>query len=169
MSFRGEYHLKCIRSECNQSPSSATKCVESEYVIALHQSTNLKYLQNADPIRNSLITSPVFQLSMQLRHQMIRKSSHQKALQEEKSLFHFHTLCETGMHQKVHHMPFPKTTPSPDGPPTGHISACYVEVPLITHSPHKMLDFELLSATIQHIAAEVQPPQRTTPQFIVLL
>ena len=77
----------------------------------------------------------------------------------KKQLFPSRPLGETRMHQKVSIMAFSKTTPPPDGPPTGQISVSKVDGSSLTHSLHKMLYFELLSAVIPPLTTEVQSPQ----------
>ena len=69
----------------------------------------------------------------------------------------------------MHYIPFPKTTPTPDWPPTVQISSSNGRGPLHTHSIHKMLHFELLSAAIEDIATEILPPQHTPSPSLVFI
>lgn len=156
-------------SECKQSTTSTFNGTNRSMSSFNTESTNLKHSQNANPPRDSCRTSPVLELAMCLRHQIIRNPSLQKAVKNKKQLFHFQTLGETRKCQKVCIVAFPKTTPSSVWPPTIQISASNVDGSSHTHSLHKMLYFELLSAVIPPITTEVQSPQHPTPQFTVLL
>ena len=78
-------------------------------------------------------------------------------------------LCACTIHSNMHYIPSSKTTPPPDWPPTVQISSSNGGGPLLIHSPHKMLHFELLSAVTEGISTEIWPPQHTPSPSLVFI